>query len=60
MRPDFKPEEARVEVVKALGKIPGNDSLEQLTNYIGAIPEKPPRDSRNEAENIVEARLGGS
>jgi HEAT repeat protein len=59
MRPDFKPEEARVEVVKALGKIPGNDSLEQLTNYMGAIPETPPRDSRSEAENIVEARLGG-
>jgi HEAT repeat protein len=60
MRPDFKPEDARVEVVRALGKIPGNDSLEQLTNYMGAIPETPPRDSRNEAENIVEARLGGS
>jgi HEAT repeat protein len=60
MRPDFKPEDARVEVVKTLGKIPGNDSLEQLTNYIGAIPETPPRDSRSEAENIVEARLGGS
>ncbi len=59
MRPDFKPEEARVEVVKALGKIPGNDSLEQLTNYVGAIPEKPPRDSRTEAERIIEARLGG-
>ncbi|MCP4444721.1 MAG: hypothetical protein GY811_05150 [Myxococcales bacterium] len=59
MRPDFKPEEARVEVVKALGKIPGNDSLEQLTNYVGAIPEKPPRDSRSEAERIIEARLGG-
>lgn len=59
MRPDFKPEEARVEVVKTLGKIPGNDSLEQLTNYLGAIPEKPPRDSRTEAESIVEARLGG-
>ena len=59
MRPDFKPEEARVEVVKALGKIPGNDSLEQLTNYVGAIPEKPPRESRTEAERIIEARLGG-
>ena len=59
MRPDFKPDEARVEVVKALGKIPGNDSLEQLTNYLGAIPEKPPRESRTEAEAIVEARLGG-
>ncbi len=59
MRPDFKPEEARVEVVKALGKIPGNDSLELMTNYVGAIPEKPPRDSRAEAERIIEARLGG-
>ncbi len=60
IRPDFKPEEARVEVVKALGKIPGNESLEQLTNYLGAIPEKPPRDSRIEAERIIEARLGGA
>lgn len=59
MRPDFKPEEARVEVVKALGKIPGNDSLEQLSNYVGSIPEKPPRTSRTEAEAIMEARLGG-
>lgn len=59
MRPGFKPEDARVEVVKAIGKIPGNDSLEQLTNYLGAIPEKPPRKSRSEAEAIVEARLGG-
>ncbi|MBL4634968.1 MAG: HEAT repeat domain-containing protein [Kofleriaceae bacterium] len=59
MRPDFKPEDARVEVVKAIGKIPGNDSLEQLTNYLGAIPEKPPRQSRSEAEAIVEAKLGG-
>ncbi len=60
MRPDFKPEEARVEVVKALGKIPGNDSLEQLTNYVSAIPEKPPRDSRKQAELIIAARLGGA
>ncbi len=60
MRPDFKPEEARVEVVRTLGKIPGNDSLEQLTNYLGAIPENPPRDSRTEADKIVELRLGGS
>ncbi len=59
MRPSFGPEDARVEVVKALGKIPGNDALEQLTNYLGSIPEKPPRKSRSEAEAIVEARLGG-
>lgn len=60
MRPDFKPEEARVEVVKALGKIPGSDSLEQLSNYVDSLPEKPPRESRTEAEAIMEARLGGS
>ncbi len=60
MRPDFKPEDARVEVVRTIGKIPGNDSLEQLTNYLGSIPETPPRDSRSEAESIIEARLGGS
>lgn len=59
MRPDFKPEDARVEVVKALGKIPGNDSLEQLTNYVGSVPENPPRQSRREAEGIIEARMGG-
>lgn len=59
MRPDFKPEDARVEVVKALGKIPGNESLEQLTNYVGSLPENPPRPSRQEAERIVEARLSG-
>lgn len=59
MRPDFKPEDARVEVVKSLGKIPGNDALEQLTSYVASIPEKPPRASRKEAEAIVEARMGG-
>lgn len=59
MRPDFNPEDARVEVVKTLGRIPGNESIEQLTNYLGSIPEKPPRESRAEAESIVDARLGG-
>jgi len=59
MRPGFKPEEARVEVVRAIGKIPGNDALEQLTTYVASIPETPPRQSRREAEAIVEARLTG-
>lgn len=59
MRPDFKSEDARVEVVKAIGLIPGSVSIEQLTNYLGAIPKKPPRASRKEAEAIVDAKLGG-
>lgn len=59
LRPDFKPESARVEVVRALGKVPGNEALEQLTNYVASTPENPPRQSRREAEALVEARLGG-
>ncbi len=59
LRPDFKPESARVEVVRALGKIPGNESLEQLTTYVASVPEMPPRQSRREAEALVEARLSG-
>jgi HEAT repeat protein len=59
MRPGFKPEEARVEVVRALGKVPGNEALEQLTTYVASVPENPPRQSRREAEAIVEARLTG-
>ncbi|RMH37126.1 MAG: hypothetical protein D6689_21330 [Deltaproteobacteria bacterium] len=57
MRPDFKPEAARVEVVRALGKIAGTEAIEQLTTYIASTPEKPPRLSRREAEAIVEQRL---
>jgi HEAT repeat protein len=59
MRSDFGPEQARVQVVRALGKIPGNDALEQLTTYVAATPEKPPRQSRREAEALVEQRLSG-
>ncbi len=59
MRPDFSSDDARVQVVYALGKIPGNESLEQLTNYVGSVPENPPRQSRKEAETIIEQRLAG-
>ncbi len=59
MRKDFKPEAARVQVVRTLGKIPSNESIEQLTSYIDSVPENPPRQSRREAEAIVEQRLSG-
>lgn len=58
-RPDFKPESARVEVVRALGRVPSQDALEQLSNYVASIPENPPRQSRKEAESIIEKRLEG-
>jgi len=59
LKPSFKPEAARVEVVRALGKIAGSEAVEQLTTYIEKTPEKPPRQSRREAEALVEARLTG-
>ncbi len=60
LRPSFKPESARVEVVKALGKVPGTDAVEQLSAYLEAIPEKPPRRSRRVAQKYLETRLGGN
>ncbi len=59
LKPSFKEESVRVQVVRTLGKVPGSEAVEQLTSYIEAIPEKPPRQSRREAEAIIEARLTG-
>jgi len=57
-RADF-PEPAKLEVVRAIAKIPGAEATGALTDYLEATPEKPPRKSRAEAEKIVEARLAG-
>jgi HEAT repeat protein len=59
LKTSFKPETARVQVVRSLGKVAGSEAVEQLSSYIDAIPEKPPRQSRREAEAIIEARLTG-
>jgi HEAT repeat protein len=58
-RPDFGPDTARVQVVRAIGKIQGTEAITALTDYVDATPKNPPRPSRHEAESIVEARLGG-
>lgn len=58
-RPDFKPDTARVEVVRALGRIDAQEALEQLTTYVSSVPKNPPRQSRKEAEQLVESKLGG-
>jgi HEAT repeat protein len=58
-RPDFGPDPARVEVVRALAKIADQAALNALTDYLDATPKNPVRPSRQEAEKLVEARLGG-
>lgn len=58
-RPDFGPDPARVEVVRAIAKIQDPAAVTALTDYIDLTPKNPPRPSRGEAERLVEARLGG-
>ena len=58
-RPDFGPDTARVEVVRAIAKIQDSSAMNALTDYIDSVPKNPPRPSRHEAELVVEARLGG-
>ncbi|MDB4954093.1 MAG: hypothetical protein JWO36_1662 [Myxococcales bacterium] len=58
-RADFGPDPARVEVVRAIAKIADAAAVTALTDYLDATPKNPPRPSRQEAEKVVEARLGG-
>ena len=58
-RPDFGPDPARVEVVRALAKIADQAAVTALTDYVDGTPKNPVRPSRQEAEKLVEARLGG-
>ncbi len=57
-RDDFGPDSARVQVVAAIGKISSNDAIVVLADYIESTPKNPPRQSRRDAEAIVEARMG--
>jgi hypothetical protein len=58
-RPDFGPDPARVELVRTLGKIQDPEAISALAEYLDAAPKNPPRESRMEAQRMVEARLGG-
>jgi len=55
-RPDFGPGPLRLEVVKTLGKMPGNDAVEALSDYIKATAKDKNRPSRAEAGRLVEER----
>ncbi|HEY8141457.1 MAG TPA: HEAT repeat domain-containing protein [Kofleriaceae bacterium] len=59
VRPDFKPDSARLEVVRALGRIDAHEAIEQLTIYLASVPARPPRPSRAEAERLIEEKVGG-
>jgi HEAT repeat protein len=58
-RNDFGPDPARVELVRAIGKIQDPTAVAVLTDYVDATPKNPPRPSRQEAQKMVEARMGG-
>ncbi len=58
-RSDFGPDPARVEIVRAIAKIQDAAAVGVLTDYLDSSPKTPPRPSRQEAQAVVEARLGG-
>lgn len=64
-RPDFGPDPVRLEVVKTLGKMPGAQTLDILTDYVKATAKESKealahkdkeRPSRIEANKIIEQR----
>lgn len=58
-RSDFGPEPARTEVVKMLGKMPGDQPVDFLSDYVKATDtdkESKARPSRAEAQKIIEQR----
>jgi HEAT repeat protein len=59
-RPDFGPDPERVEIVRAIAKIADSAAVTALTDYLDATPKNPPRPSRQEAQGVVEARVGSS
>jgi HEAT repeat protein len=55
-RPDFGPENIRVELVKTLAKVPGLDSTTTLIEYVAATEKDKQRPSRMEAQRIIDQR----
>jgi HEAT repeat protein len=55
-RKDFGPDPLRLEVVKAITKIPGPDATAALVEYIASVPPKQIRISKRKAEQYLEER----
>jgi HEAT repeat protein len=58
-RADFGPDPAKVEIVRAMAKIQDASAVGQLKDYVDATPKNPPKPSRQEAQMVIEARVGG-
>lgn len=59
LRPDFGPDPLRLEVVKTLGKLPGSQPIDILSDYVketGKDKADKARLSRTEANKIIEQR----
>jgi HEAT repeat protein len=59
VRPDFGPEAAKLQVVRALSKLAGPEAVTALGDYVDATPATPPKQSRREAEAALKQKLGG-
>lgn len=59
LREDFKPEAARVQVVRTLGKISGPESMQALRKYIDSLHPRSLKQSKREAEAIIKDRRSG-
>lgn len=55
-RADFGPDPLRVQVIKALAKIPGSEATTALIDYITSVPEQEVRLSKKMAEELIERR----
>ena len=58
LRSDFGPDPARVELVRAIGKIQDPAALAALAAYLDGTPKTPKRPSRDDAQSIIDARSG--
>ncbi|CAN5845446.1 hypothetical protein BH11MYX2_BH11MYX2_35340 [soil metagenome] len=58
VRADFGPDTARVEVVRAIGKIQDPAAVHALVDYLNATPKTDKGTARTEAQGIVTARGG--
>lgn len=56
LRPEFGPDTLRTEIVKALGRIPGETSTAALAEYVASVPPKELRMSKNKAKQLLEER----
>lgn len=59
LRADLGKEDIYVEIVRAIGKIPGDEAVVALSAYIAAVGEKSFRQSKREAQMLFEQRTGG-